>query len=89
MKISLSTEIEGEARKISCLHCKGEEYVTTLKVVIGVGHAEDGPEFNHLVGFDLSTQALRGKDIELQLLNFSGKGNMERRAMGLCRHTSL
>lgn len=60
--VSLLAEIEGEARKISCLHCKEDEYVTILKVVIGIGHAEDGPEFNRLVGLDLSTQALRGKD---------------------------
>ena len=46
--------------------------------MIGVGHAEDGAEFNRLVGLDLSTQALRGKYMNVQFCRyFLIKGSTE------------
>ena len=55
-----SSEIEGEARKISVLQYRSQENAISFKILIGTGHAGDEACFNHLVGFDVSAETLKG-----------------------------
>ena len=55
------TEIEGEARKISVLQYRGQDDSVKFKILIGFGHIADETCFNHLAGFDISVETLKGK----------------------------
>eukprot|EP00795_Rhopilema_esculentum_P012071 gene12071-2664_t len=56
------TKIEGDARKISCLHYRDEDDKNAWKILIGTGHVGDDPTFNHLVGMDISADTLKGQN---------------------------
>eukprot|EP00794_Sanderia_malayensis_P005297 gene5297-5966_t len=61
LKVIGYTKIEGEARKISCLQYVDDNSMNCCKILIGVGHAEDAPCFNRMVGVDLTADCLKGR----------------------------
>ena len=57
---ALLLEIGGEAHKISVLQYRGEDDAISFKILVGFGHLGDESCFNHLVGFDVSAETLKG-----------------------------
>jgi len=74
------TKIGGEAHKISVLQYRDQGDAINFKILVGFGHLGDESCFNHLVGFDVSAETLKGsKDVLVDNTGLFRDGSVEKR----------